>query len=113
MRIFNNLIRPEYSQIVVSARRGEEDFLFVIDFFDVESSRKNCTEKDYEYWHPVDPVGDECILGKKIQYIRHKEGAECSSQYVAGPVVIDSACPCTAQDYEWCAHNPSARDFDC
>jgi hypothetical protein len=27
--------------------------------------------------------------------------------------VIDSACPCTAQDYEWCAHNPSARDFDC
>jgi hypothetical protein len=34
-------------------------------------------ESDYEFWVPINFIGDKCLFGKKYKYLRRKRNAKC------------------------------------
>ena len=56
---------------------------------------------DYEAWSPNDGrAGHECLLGKKVIYIRRKREAECFNGQDFERKSVVEHCNCTDEDYE-------------
>jgi len=56
---------------------------------------------DYETWSPNDGrLGHECLLGKKVMYVRRKREAECFNGETLEKNNIVEFCDCTEDDYE-------------
>ncbi len=34
-------------------------------------------ESDYEFWTPMNYVGDKCLFGKSVKYLRRKRKSKC------------------------------------
>lgn len=43
----------------------------------VGSEHPNRPNSDYEEWIPTNFKGDQCLLGRKVKYIRRKAGSMC------------------------------------
>eukprot|EP01022_Parablepharisma_sp_SALTPOND_P013690 TRINITY_DN183_c0_g1_i3.p1 TRINITY_DN183_c0_g1~~TRINITY_DN183_c0_g1_i3.p1 ORF type:complete len:882 (+),score=44.54 TRINITY_DN183_c0_g1_i3:646-3291(+) len=58
-------------------------------------------ESDFELWSPYDGRhGQECLLGRKISYVRRKRDSECyNGVKFESPVSVEN-CECTEEDYE-------------
>jgi len=65
---------------------------------------------DYEYWIPSDTKGDECILGRRTQYVRRKRDAKCwntaNDAMINNQHIVIRNCTCTRENYQWYAHSP-------
>jgi hypothetical protein len=58
-------------------------------------------ESDYEKWTPNDGRGGkECLLGRKVTYVRRKQNAECYNGLDYERKVVVENCQCTESDYE-------------
>ena len=58
-------------------------------------------DSDYEYWSPYDGrEGEQCLLGKRITYIKKKRDSECYIGDQFNEFEAIEYCPCTKEDYE-------------
>lgn len=55
---------------------------------------------DYEKWTPSDAKGNECLLGRKVTYIRRKRDAKCFNGLQFEKRTWVQNCECTEDDYE-------------
>lgn len=56
---------------------------------------------DYETWSPNDGrAGHECLLGKKVVYVRRKRNSECYNGVAFERITQVKFCDCTDEDYE-------------
>jgi len=71
--------------------------VYSIDF----TTLRSCNDSDYEIWQPHD-ILTPCLLGKRVDFYRRKENANCSinSDYT---FEVISNCDCTQADYS-CAY---------
>jgi hypothetical protein len=61
----------------------------------------NTDDSDYETWSPNDGrAGHECLLGKKVVYVRRKRQAECFNGLTFERKTDVKFCDCTDEDYE-------------
>ncbi|CDR95451.1 sortilin, putative [Babesia bigemina] len=58
------------------------------------------SSSDYETWHPTDPHGNHCLLGRKMVYKRRKQASECFNGKEFRATVEREVCNCTPDDYE-------------
>lgn len=59
------------------------------------------SDSDYETWTPNDGrLGHDCLMGKKIIYVRRKREAECYNPQVIETKSNVEYCDCVEQDYE-------------
>jgi len=81
--------------------------LYTVDFSGV--SKRQCVgadrpydaNSDFEYWSPYDGRQEQdCILGRKITYVRRKRDSECytGTEYNLNKSIEN--CKCTEEDYE-------------
>jgi len=59
----------------------------------------NSESSDYETWTPG-RSGHECVLGKKITYVRRKRESECFNGSNYGKKSTIEMCECSEEDYE-------------
>lgn len=58
-------------------------------------------ESDYEKWTPNDGrTSKECLLGKKVTYVRRKREAQCYNGLEYERQIFIEYCNCTEEDYE-------------
>lgn len=58
-------------------------------------------DSDYEKWTPNDGrAGGECLLGRKIIYIRRKRESQCYNGLTFERKIVVENCACTEMDYE-------------
>jgi hypothetical protein len=57
-------------------------------------------ESDYETWSPNGLVSADCLLGRKIKYIRKKRSAECFNSEEHERWQFLEHCACTEEDWE-------------
>jgi hypothetical protein len=56
---------------------------------------------DFEYWNPYDGrQGQDCLLGRKITYVRKKKDRECFTRTAFAYAINIENCECTEEDYE-------------
>ncbi|KAJ2411528.1 vacuolar protein sorting/targeting protein PEP1, partial [Coemansia sp. RSA 2530] len=75
--------------------------------FDPRDEKKHTNSDDFELFSPtpIDSRGDECILGRKVQYYRRIADRQCYVGEEFRPVrYISSPCECTERDFE-CNYN--------
>ncbi len=61
----------------------------------------NTSSSDYETWTPNDGrMGHDCILGKKLIYVRRKRDVECFNGEDLEKKTVVEKCNCTDDDYE-------------
>jgi len=61
----------------------------------------NTPNSDYESWTPNDGrFSRECLMGKKVIYIRRKRDSECFNGLEFERKVVEEQCHCTDDDYE-------------
>jgi len=67
----------------------------------VGEDRPGTSSSNYEIWTPYDGrQGQECLLGRKISYVRRKRDSECFNGIkFESPISIEN-CECTEEDYE-------------
>jgi hypothetical protein len=58
------------------------------------------SDSDYEKWTPNDGKGKECLLGKKVTYIRRKREAQCYNGLTYERKINVENCQCSEEDYE-------------
>lgn len=54
---------------------------------------------DYQYWSPSDMLNDDCLLGRRMDYVRRRRDRECINPLSYTPQSFVSKCPCTREDY--------------
>ncbi|KAJ1997436.1 vacuolar protein sorting/targeting protein PEP1, partial [Coemansia sp. S85] len=97
-------------------RQGDRGVIVGLDFtgvqprickFDPRDEKKHTNSDDFELFSPtpIDSRGDECILGRKVQYYRRIADRQCYVGEEFRPVrYISSPCECTERDFE-CNYN--------
>jgi hypothetical protein len=61
----------------------------------------DAADSDYEKWTPNDGIaGHECLLGRKVIYIRRKREAQCYNGLDFERKTIVENCSCTEEDFE-------------
>lgn len=88
-------------KFLLEAVRGEDWFLFTIDFDSLHERR--CEEDDFESWPAR--LGEDgkpsCIMGHKQFYRRRKADADCFvAEEFRDPVPHTEPCKCSKQDFE-------------
>lgn len=68
-----------------------------LDFSDTPTGIRQCEHKDLKEWSPH----DGCFFGHNLRYSRRMDQVQCLLQDAAPPP-IESSCPCTEADFEWC-----------
>lgn len=90
---------------VMVATKGEQFFVFSIDFEDLHE--RECGRDDFEKWYArVDENGDpECIMGHKQYFTRRKADADCVIKQNFKDIFPGTEpCDCTNADFE-CDYN--------
>ena len=63
-------------------------------------TKPGSSDSDYEVWSPNDGRSGDCLMGRKVEYVRRKQDAECfNGQEFERPKFIEN-CECTEEDYE-------------
>jgi hypothetical protein len=61
----------------------------------------DAADSDYEKWTPNDGrAGHECLLGRKVIYVRRKREAQCYNGLDFERKTIVENCPCSEEDFE-------------
>jgi hypothetical protein len=103
-----NSISQNFIVYGVSNKKGKEKGIVVgIDFSTLHEPQcrnpdsPNTENSDYETWTPNDGrAGKECLLGKKIVYVRRKREAECYNGLTFERKTEVKYCDCSDEDYE-------------
>ncbi|GIX64149.1 sortilin [Babesia caballi] len=108
LSVNNVVIEPKCSSLnfILYGNRNGIGVAFHLDFsalgqplckgiWSIDSS-----SSDYETWHPTDPHGNQCLLGRKMAYKRRKQASECFNGKEFKATVEREVCSCTPDDYE-------------
>ena len=57
-------------------------------------------QSDYESWYPSNSTKKQCLLGRKIMYVRRKQQAKCYNGERFERRALIENCECTNEDYE-------------
>ncbi|CAG9311653.1 unnamed protein product [Blepharisma stoltei] len=109
IEIDNIIIEPKATSqnFIIYGQIGEKGASVAIDFSSLHEPQCKGADKpgegssDYELWSPNDGrAGNECLLGRKVEYVRRKRESECfnGEQFERGTFKYN--CECTKADYE-------------
>ncbi|EGR29891.1 hypothetical protein IMG5_146640 [Ichthyophthirius multifiliis] len=76
----------------------EVGVVITIDFSNVFSEK--CTNEDYEQWTPHGYQNKQCLMGKKVTYLRRKLDSLCLNGEQFQRIVNEQTCECTEEDWE-------------
>lgn len=114
MEVTNIMIEPDAtSQIFIlygtkmNDKQQEMGVIVSLDFTGLHepqckgADKPDTPESDYEIWTPYDGRhGEECLMGRKIQYHRRKRESECFNGEPFERGIYTQHCQCTEEDYE-------------
>lgn len=89
-----------------NGRIEEQGIVATVDFKNLH--QRNCQgvttpndkDSDYEEWTPNGKINPECLMGKKVTYVRRKREAQCfNGEEMERQKLIDF-CKCTEEDWE-------------
>jgi len=108
--VINIVSDPDFGtrHFLMYGNRGNVGVLVSLDFSGIHEreclgwENPGSSGSDYEYWYPSDRDSDDCLLGRKSQYIRRKQAAKCFNPLSftqTGATVVQN-CSCTDENYE-------------
>lgn len=112
MKIDNIIIEPDsLSQKFVlygtTNNKGETKGVIVsVDFTNLHEPQcrnpasPDTSESDYETWYPTDFANKQCLLGRKVLYVRRKRESKCYNGERYERRAFIESCECTHEDYE-------------
>ena len=104
----NILIEPTATsqKFLMYGERQGKGVTVAVDFSDYHEpecrnpAKPGSSDSDYEVWSPNDGRSGECLMGRKVEYVRRKQDAECfNGQEFERPKFIEN-CQCTEEDFE-------------
>lgn len=122
IEIENIIIEPKATSqnFVIYGQADEKGVSVAVDFSSLHEpqckypDRPGETKSDYELWSPNDGrSGSECLLGRKIEYVRRKRDSECYNGELFERGSFKYNCECTKNDFECDIGYYSENDGPC
>jgi len=93
---------------LVHGKRDGKGVIVQVDFADVHENdcigynSPDTPTSQYETWEPSDIRGNNCLLGRRLQYIRRKRTEKCDNpaNIDTSAVTIVKNCSCTEENYQ-------------
>ena len=104
----NIVIEPSSvsQRFLVHGRTDSKGVTFSVDFSNYyepickNPDKAGNVNSDYELWIPHNAISNSCLMGRKIEYVRRKQYAECFNGIeFERPKFIEN-CVCTRYDFE-------------
>lgn len=108
LEVENILIEPTSTsqKFLVYGERDGKGVTVAVDFSTYHEpmcrkpDKAGSSESDYEIWTPHDLMTSGCLMGRKVEYVRRKQDAECfNGEEFERPKFIEN-CECTDEDFE-------------
>ena len=66
-------------------------------------------ESDYEEWSPNGKINPDCLMGKKVTYVRRKREAKCFNGEDMDKVTYVEKCTCTEEECDLGFHRENGE----
>ena len=109
-QVTNIIIEPSNigEKFVIYGRQalGSKGVIVAVDFSSlhpricVNPQLPDTPESDYETWSPNGKISAECLLGRKVTYVRRKRDSQCFNQEQFDRWQFSHFCECTEDDWE-------------
>lgn len=108
MEVDNIMIEPTATsqKFLIYGEKDGKGVTVSIDFSEFHEpecrnpNKPGSSESDYEIWSPNDGRSGDCLMGRKVEYVRRKQDAECfNGQEFERPKFVEN-CQCTEEDFE-------------
>lgn len=108
LEIENIIIEPTSTsqKFLVFGEKDGKGITVAVDFSSYHEpmckkpEKAGSSDSDYEIWSPHDLRSAGCLLGRKVEYVRRKQDAECfNGEEFERPKFIEN-CQCTEEDFE-------------